>query len=1253
MASQAICGVLVLLIVASASNSLTLNEEATDDVIAAASAAEDGELAILVREPLGTVAGREELLYAKGVEDHSISLYFNSKTNKVYLESMNGGHIKSVSWSLGTANGYITLIVSHSRVKIYVGCKALHWHPMSGRHSVLSLLASQKLKLYYEKNSPIEVHKSEKAVLSTLKCNHHELPEPPTLVTVDSDVEEVQEFMKKEEKLKHEEEMQGDDPRSNYIDPYQPLPLPNTTPSSQRGDIPSADIESCDDEVIRQLKLLRQTIELLRRELADQKGIINSLQNQLRVCCNRVPAPPVERCTGSSCYPGVECRNTATGAECGACPPGMEGDGKRCNPISCRRRPCSQVEFCIDTDQGFRCERCPGRQGSDGQTCRSACSSNPCFGGRVQCQDLPDGRYRCGSCPAGFTGDGENCVRLACRPNPCHPGVECHELADGRYRCGSCPAGYTGNGEQCVRLACQTNTCFPGVECQNLPDGRYRCGSCPAGYTGSGEQCVRIACQPNSCFPGVECRDLPYGRYRCGSCPAGYTGNGEQCIRIACQPSSCFPGVTCEETSSGPRCGSCPSGYLGDGQRCQNLCEARRPCGERRCSSTSTSPFYQCEGCPKGYEWNGYTCVDMDECDLIRPCDELVSCRNVDGGFICGGCPPGYSGSSGWQGAGDERRRETCTDVDECSLGRDVCPRGRLCVNTLGSFTCVPCGGHYYVNTSRPCFEADSLIRPRCDPARCNRFNAVCGYGIHCVCATGWAGNGTVCGPDSDLDGYPDNQLSCSDIHCNADNCPHVSNSGQEDADKDGIGDSCDSDADGDGIPNIPDNCPLMPNPDQLDRDEDRSDKRGDACDNCPRKFNPKQEDTDGDGIGDVCDPDMDNDNIINDMDNCPRNYNPDQEDMDGDGIGDLCDNCPRVRNPSQEDSDRDNVGDACDSDVDRDQDGVQDGLDNCPNLANSDQQDIDNDGKGDACDDDIDNDGIPNLADNCPLVYNPDQTDNNADGVGDVCDNDFDGDNVTNALDNCPNNSRIFRTDFRNYMTVRLDPEGTSQQDPNWEIANEGAEILQTLNSDPGLAVGFDSIGGVDFEGTLFVDSQIDDDYIGFIFGYQNNKRFYVVMWKKNTQTYWQTTPFRAVAEPGIQLKLVNSKTGPGKTLRNALWKTESTPDQVKLLWKDPRNVGWRERTAYRWRLLHRPKIGLIRLKIYENNRLVADSGNQYDFTLKGGRLGVFCFSQEMIIWSNLVYRCNDKIPTNIVSELPPTIKNKNLDVDHDFVYL
>lgn len=39
-----------------------------------------------------------------------------------------------------------------------------------------------------------------------------------------------------------------------------------------------------------------------------------------------------------------------------------------------------------------------------------------------------------------------------------------------------------------------------------------------------------------------------------------------------------------------------------------------------------------------------------------------------------------------------------------------------------------------------------------------------------------------------------------------------------------------------------------------------------------------------------------------------------------------------------------------------------------------------------------------------------------------------------------------------------------------------------------------------------------------------------------------------------------------------------------------------------------------------------MADSGVVVDTTMRGGRLGVFCFSQENIIWSNLRYRCNGR---------------------------
>merc|ERR1719228_83570 len=209
--------------------------------------------------------------------------------------------------------------------------------------------------------------------------------------------------------------------------------------------------------------------------------------------------------------------------------------------------------------------------------------------------------------------------------------------------------------------------------------------------------------------------------------------------------------------------------------------------------------------------------------------------------------------------------------------------------------------------------------------------------------------------------------------------------------------------------------------------------------------------------------------------------------------------------------------------------------------------------------------------------------------------------------------------TERRTFRTIALDPHGTSQSDPKWELRNKGAEIVQTLNSDPGLAIGPDKIEGVDFEGTFFVNTYSDDDYVGFVFSFQDNSKFYVVMWKKSRQTYWERSPFTAIAKAGIQLKLVDSKEGPGQWLRNAMWHTGHTKDHVKLIWQDKSQSGWQSKVAYRWLLIHRPKIGLIRLRIFKGRQVVADSGNQFDNTLKGGgRLGVFCFSQEQLIWSD-----------------------------------
>ena len=182
--------------------------------------------------------------------------------------------------------------------------------------------------------------------------------------------------------------------------------------------------------------------------------------------------------------------------------------------------------------------------------------------------------------------------------------------------------------------------------------------------------------------------------------------------------------------------------------------------------------------------------------------------------------------------------------------------------------------------------------------------------------------------PDTDSDGYTDDM----------DNCPLMPNTDQMDSDNNGIGDVCEggsnnNDGDNDGIVDIDDNCPLVPNTDQMDSDNNGI---GDVCEGLPGG------DSDGDGVPDGEDAFPDDASESIDTDNDGMGNNADLDD-DNDGVSDL-DEMAQGTNPLNADTDNDTVNDASD---------------NCPVNVNTDQADTDGNGVGDLCDGTPDMSGI------------------------------------------------------------------------------------------------------------------------------------------------------------------------------------------------------------------------------------------------------------------------------------------------------
>ncbi len=179
------------------------------------------------------------------------------------------------------------------------------------------------------------------------------------------------------------------------------------------------------------------------------------------------------------------------------------------------------------------------------------------------------------------------------------------------------------------------------------------------------------------------------------------------------------------------------------------------------------------------------------------------------------------------------------------------------------------------------------------------------------------------------------------------------------------------------------------------------------------------------------------------------------------------------------------------------------------------------------------------------------------------------------------------------------------NQPNANWVLSESNTVATQTVNADASVLLSDFDLTNDRIDGTWRVNTRSDDDFMGFVFGYQDPEHFYLFDWKQTDQNLggW------GFADAGMSVKVVDADS---PLTGRDFWNTAGAVDQVETIFHN--TIRWQDYTDYEFTLEF--NTGEFTITVRQGDT-VLESVTLQDDTYTSGKFGFYNFSQGQIRYS------------------------------------